>query len=191
MLKRFGELIARLLGAHEFDFAHLHGDEYAAQHDDPVKLQEFLEALRAEANQLRIKSPSGKGRVDGVGFSHGIGTDFDAADGALNANKAERTARGERGDAVNERRIQLGGADDYAARRDALDKGRDADSRGARPAPSSGAEEKPQPLSQAYGGAEGSRAVDDVLFQPAWHGSPWNHDRFSLAPAALRRLSPP
>jgi GGDEF domain-containing protein len=99
MLLAFGDLIAHL-GGSSFDATHLSGDEYALQHDDPVELQRFVNRLKERVGYLGLKhfdAATGKTEPISVDFRHGIGTDLDTADRALNTKKRAEVGAGDRG----------------------------------------------------------------------------------------------
>lgn len=104
LLKLFAQVVERNDAA-DFDFAHLSGDEYAAQHDDPVKLKAWLDHVRAELTKvhLKIEDVGKDGAVVGIikvkpEFRGEVGEKtYGAADRALNAAKLkakQRTAAG-------------------------------------------------------------------------------------------------
>ncbi len=110
VLKVFGG-IARAAGGHAFDFAHLHGDEYAARHDHPVALADFLDRLRAMSDDVRtvIRAPDGSlHEVQGLHFGQGIGATDAEAESTLAKHKLELelTAVGERGPDADARRLR-------------------------------------------------------------------------------------
>ncbi len=72
------------------DATHLSGDEFAAQHDDPLVLQQFVDRLRERLQDrpaFAENLSTGKRVPISVDFRHGIGTDYAAADRALNVGK--------------------------------------------------------------------------------------------------------
>lgn len=88
-LQHFGQLAHDLLG-HEFDFAHLHGDEYAAQHDDLEALKGLVDLLNAEAHNVVLPFREKDGSITPVhlGFRYGLGErSYEAADADLNRRK--------------------------------------------------------------------------------------------------------
>lgn len=98
VLKLFAQ-VAERNDASDFDFAHLSGDEFAAQHDDPVKLKAWLDHVEAELEKEGIPV-----MLDGVEdrispeFRDGIGEKtYGAADRALNRAKAEEKRRAREG----------------------------------------------------------------------------------------------
>ena len=127
--------MARLIGGEKFDFAHLHGDEYAAQHSDPAALQAFLDRLQRVSDNVRIKVMALDGtvqEVQGLTFGRGVGRTNAEAEAALAAHKLELTAAGKRGPEADARRLRAveagaGGAGDVAGRREALGAGRAAE----------------------------------------------------------------
>lgn len=98
LLHQFGSLARDLLGA-DFDFAHLHGDEYAAQHDDLGALEGFIDLLREATDHLvRVSVAEGDQRLKyrSEGFWHGLGErSYEAADADL--NKRKRAAKEQEG----------------------------------------------------------------------------------------------
>lgn len=77
-------------GGSDFDVAHLSGDEFAAQHDDPVKLEAFVTRVKEALKTQQIEGvdkASGKWVSVGVEFRHGIGSDYGEADRDLNTRK--------------------------------------------------------------------------------------------------------
>lgn len=95
---------ARDLDGSDFDFAHLSGDEYAAQHDDPAKLQAWLDAVRDELTKRTVKHEvrfaDGTKETNPVHakFRSGIGEKtYGAGDRALNRAKLEEKRRSESG----------------------------------------------------------------------------------------------
>lgn len=86
---------AKEAGGESFDFAHLQGDEFAAQHDDLTRLQGFVDDVREllERNPLQFEKAGSLTTVP-IAFHDGFGADLKAADTELNAGKkARRTAR--------------------------------------------------------------------------------------------------
>jgi GGDEF domain-containing protein len=90
MLERVG-MVAQELGGIEFDFAHLHGDEYAAQADDPKALEAFVAELEAvlDRNPVQYEERETGGLTPvKVEFHYGFGErSLEAADADLNARK--------------------------------------------------------------------------------------------------------
>lgn len=100
VLDLFAEVVRDFDGS-DFDFAHLSGDEYAAQHDDPVKLQAWLDRVEVEltkrAVQVEGKNPAtgevGVTRINPE-FRSGIGEKtYGNADRALNRAKLDEKRR--------------------------------------------------------------------------------------------------
>jgi GGDEF domain-containing protein len=93
MLETMG-LVAKRLGGEKFDFAHLHGDEYAAQSDDLEALEAFVEELRAVLTEHPVQyqeSETGKLTPVPVTFHDGFGErSLESADRDLNRRKAAR-----------------------------------------------------------------------------------------------------
>lgn len=74
------------LGGYGFDFAHLHGDEYALQHNDANLLELFLLELKSDLDASPLEVAPGDERV--VEFRYGIGErTLEAADRDLNERK--------------------------------------------------------------------------------------------------------
>lgn len=152
LLKQFG-FIAEHFGGSSFDFAHLSGDEYAAQHNDAGALESWVARLSKEAQTyiyIDGVGPDGNPlRYQGAEFRHGIGKGLESADRDLNAKKrAEGSGEAPR----DPGRVQGDGDRD---RRDGdLAGGREALGRGATP--------------QGYPGAGEGRlrqaAVEDASF---------------------------
>lgn len=104
--KQYGDLMlesmglwAQELGGEGFDFAHLHGDEYAAQADDRDVLEAFVDQLEAvlasnpvmyeEREVLDEKTGQPKLTPLAIGFHHGYGErSLKAADADLNERKS-------------------------------------------------------------------------------------------------------
>lgn len=78
----FGEYLHKL-GAGEFDTAHPHGDEYAAQHDDEARLRSFFEGVRKVTDRLVFFMEREDGSAslqEGLSFAYGTAQDIDRAD---------------------------------------------------------------------------------------------------------------
>lgn len=89
IMDAFGLAISRA-GGQRFDFAHLHGDEYACQADSRAELDAFLAALQrlTDALELHVVRPDGTLSIlHGVEFAARTGRTYDAADQALNEAK--------------------------------------------------------------------------------------------------------
>lgn len=93
VLRLFGDTAGHF-GGSSFDFAHLHGDEYAAQHSDPAVLEGFVAKLREKLQDVGAPAEiKGEPVVLGVDFRHGIGEwTYESADRDLNARKQRETA---------------------------------------------------------------------------------------------------
>ncbi len=94
MLRTIGEAF-RMFGGTGFDVAHLSGDEYVAQHNDPLVLENFVQRVNKylQARPIRlIDSATGKEVPVPVDFRYGTGRDYATADRDLNARK--RAAEG-------------------------------------------------------------------------------------------------
>lgn len=108
ILQKFGEK-ARDLGAANFDMAHISGDEYALQGDDPAAIVAFLEELRDLVGtvKVRFRNPeTGQTYVfSGVSFEHGIGRSDAEAEANLNRAKERAGRRGLRGEPAFRRRV--------------------------------------------------------------------------------------
>lgn len=77
-------------GGSSFDFAHLHGDEFAAQADDPAALRRFIDTVHEKAKDvgLKVTWPEGPPDLFHLEFRHGIGRgSYEAADQELNRRK--------------------------------------------------------------------------------------------------------
>lgn len=98
VLNLFAQVANRLDGS-DFDFAHLSGDEYAAQHDSQEKLQAWLDAVRSELTKVGVPlTISGVERKIAPEIRAGIGEKtYGAADRSLNALKLEEKRRGAEG----------------------------------------------------------------------------------------------
>lgn len=90
LIAYFGRVLAQYP---DFDFARLHGDEYAAQADNEQDLKDILEVLRADLSQRAFVLRQRDGSLvlqRGVYFGAGVAEDFDTADGqALADDKAQ------------------------------------------------------------------------------------------------------
>lgn len=95
IMDAFGLLLADFGGA-EFDVAHLHGDEYAAQSDDAAQLGTFVAAMERMCDNVvkhAATTMDEQGRptqlkvLKGITFAARIGESYDAADQAINAAK--------------------------------------------------------------------------------------------------------
>jgi len=103
VLDLFAQVASRLDGS-DFDFAHLSGDEYAAQHDDPAKLKAWLAAMEEALTKVgvphTVAGPSGETldwRFEPK-FRSGIGEKtYGNADRVLNASKLEEKRRAAEG----------------------------------------------------------------------------------------------
>lgn len=101
-------IAANEVGGRDFDFSHLHGDEHAAQANDPLSLELFLHEMERwlQKNPIPWTDPeTGEITPLVVKFWHGIGPDLEAADLDLNDRKAalkraarEAAAKGESAD---------------------------------------------------------------------------------------------
>jgi GGDEF domain-containing protein len=132
VLKTFA-IVAREHGGAVFDFAHLHGDEFAAQGNDPLALNAFLERLAEVAREARVtlRAPDGTLReVVGLAFGRGVGRTNAEAETALRADKNARAARGERGPDADGQRVRTLSEVDA---REALARGADALGGGRKP----------------------------------------------------------
>jgi GGDEF domain-containing protein len=114
LLRAFGQALTEVGGA-DFDAAHLHGDEYAAQSDDLPALERLLDRLQAACQDVGEGAPL-------LVFKYGIGSDYEQADRDLTTNRRERAARAEAAGA--------GAPGDRG--RGGLREGRDAHPRGVR-----------------------------------------------------------
>lgn len=189
MIEQFG-VIASTFGGSSFDFAHLHGDEYAAQGDDPAKLAQFIASLeeRAAAHPLVAEHPESGERVKlKVSFRYGLGEQsYEAADRDLNARKqadANNLARGSSGDSEGARSVQEREVDDRRG-----EPTRPLDSqRGARPQAYPGAE-RAALLNQEVAG-RGAETIGHIegkpitFEQPAGPGDPRGQIQIQLDPS--------
>lgn len=90
LLRRVGRY-AQSIGGRRVDFTHLHGDEYAAQSDNPEELEGFVDELlvNLERDPLQLEDPkTGELHTIQVRVHHGFGErSYEAADRDLNARK--------------------------------------------------------------------------------------------------------
>lgn len=94
VLELFGKTAAGI-GGSAFDFAHLSGDEYAAQANDSAELEAFLADLKATLQDVSAEHtlPNGERVGLNASFRHGIGEgSYGAADRVLNEAKRRETA---------------------------------------------------------------------------------------------------
>lgn len=95
------ELLARVkryameIGGSRFDFTHMHGDEFAAQHDDLEALEGFADLLKARlsANPIALPADPETGDLQKhvIQLHHGFGdASLEAADHDLNRRKEQR-----------------------------------------------------------------------------------------------------
>lgn len=91
--------VGQALGGEAADVYHLHGDEFAAQFDGEEAGRDAMERVRERLSGavLEFVTPAGT-RIQkfGIGISYGIDRTFSGADDKLYADKAARTAGGER-----------------------------------------------------------------------------------------------
>lgn len=94
VLDLFAEVVRDFDGS-DFDFAHLSGDEFAAQHDDPVKLQAWLDRIKVELTKRAVPvTQFGTTKRIHAAFRSGIGEKtYGNADRALNAAKLDEKRR--------------------------------------------------------------------------------------------------
>lgn len=96
----FGAL-AHELGGLEVDFAHVSGDEYLAQSNDPVQLKKFLDHLTERALKTQVELTDLNTNVpytlSGLLFGKGIGPTHELAEQALNEHKQQLEKAGLRG----------------------------------------------------------------------------------------------
>lgn len=115
VLQLFAEVVRDFDGS-DFDFAHLSGDEYAAQHDSQEKLQAWLDRVEVELTKrsvpYTITGPDGQTRTEPVAarFRAGIGEkSYGNADRVLNAAKLEeKRLEAERAKLAEEQRVLEG-----------------------------------------------------------------------------------
>lgn len=101
----FGRVMSRL-NDFEYDPAHLHGDEYAAQHNDSKELQAYFNALRKLTDKMVLYRFDDDGSVllqKGLYFVHGIAETYDKADRVELARNKKR-----QGDVAEPERIPAG-----------------------------------------------------------------------------------
>ncbi len=91
MLDVFADL-AKLAGGSVMDMAHLSGDEYAAQTDDPELAQLFVDILGAMGDLAEVHDKETKRVVHGITFGYGIGNTYDDADKRVEAHKGRERA---------------------------------------------------------------------------------------------------
>lgn len=149
--------LARLIGGERVDFAHLHGDEFAAQHSNPAVLQAFVDRLSAMSENVRWKVRALDGtlqEVQGLTFGKGIGRTNADAEAALAKHKLELTAAGKRGPEADARRLRPV-ADDVPGAAGGRDAGGDVAGRGGPLARGRGPDAG-RAGAQDYGGASGA-----------------------------------
>jgi diguanylate cyclase (GGDEF)-like protein len=98
LLANFG----RAMTAAGIDGYHISGDEFGAIFDTEAEAREAMSRLEqaVASSVVRGKSRDGRGITNaGIAFSYGVGPTADAADMAMQANKADREAQGLRGGA--------------------------------------------------------------------------------------------
>lgn len=93
-------------------FYHRSGDEFAARFKDAAEAARVMQAVQAELDKVQVSLVvEGKTYTyNGIGFSVGHGANYEAADAAVNANKAARLDAGQREnprDAGAPRRLEL------------------------------------------------------------------------------------
>jgi GGDEF domain-containing protein len=86
------KVVAQEVGGVAVDFSHLHGDEFAAQSDDPKALQGFVEALRAALDEIAVpyeERETGELTYIPLEFHNGYSNDtkLETADADLNERK--------------------------------------------------------------------------------------------------------
>lgn len=114
LLAAFEDALVAVGGSH-FDAAHLSGDEFAAQSDDPAALEEFARGLRQHLEGVTITGrnlSTGEIQDAPVQFRHGVGPNYGQADRALNA---ARRAEGLSAPGNREGRVQAEPADTRAS----------------------------------------------------------------------------
>ncbi len=91
------EAAVRAAGGADFDAAHLSGDEFAAQSDDPAALKAFAADVARALEGVGVRARSRRtGAVEDlpVRFRHGVGENYAQADRQLNAaRRAEQAAQ--------------------------------------------------------------------------------------------------
>jgi hypothetical protein len=93
-------------GGSSFDVAHLGGDEYAAQSNDPIALERFVQAVHGIVSDYEfdlVHPETGKRAPISVDFRYGIGADYGKADRNLNERKAREGTVGARDQAQEDR----------------------------------------------------------------------------------------
>jgi diguanylate cyclase (GGDEF)-like protein len=98
LLANFG----KAMKAAGIDGYHISGDEFGAIFDTEAEAREAMSRLEqaVASSVVRGKSRDGRGITNaGIAFSYGVGPTADAADMAMQANKADREAQGLRGGA--------------------------------------------------------------------------------------------
>lgn len=180
-------------GGSDFDVAHLSGDEFAAQHDDPAKLEAFVTRVKDALQTRGFKAEdtaTGKWVNVPVDFRHGIGSTYGEADRDLNTRK--RAEAGNAGEPQDNQPRGARGDEAGATAAQGNNPGRqDSVGAGSEPRGAAGADEEGPPavLSERRGATRqdvGAEVVSHlegapVTFeQPAFHGSPHRFDNFSL-----------
>jgi GGDEF domain-containing protein len=91
--------VAMKVGGNLFDFSHLHGDEYAAQHNNPEAAEAFVKHLKAglAAEPVEyVERETGEVAYNHLHFWYGIGErSYENADHDLNERKRQAKASGE------------------------------------------------------------------------------------------------
>lgn len=121
VLRQFAD-IAKIAGGSGMDMAHLSGDEFAAQTDDPVLAQLFVDILGELAQGIQVEAKSGE-VINGVTFGYGIGDTYDAADARVEEHKqrekaepgAEQRARRVRAENLRQGSVPDGGRKEVLA----------------------------------------------------------------------------
>jgi GGDEF domain-containing protein len=142
LIRSFSTIAAQQFGQ-AFDFAHFHGDEYAAQADDPALLADFLRHLYHLAEGATVDVPGESGdtfRIKEISFGWGVGRTEDDAERNLNTHKDRLARHGKRGAAADRGRVERlapgvqgrEGASDSVSRRGGLEPREDVLARRAR-----------------------------------------------------------
>lgn len=182
-LRRFGELAAHF-GGSSFDFTHLHGDEYAAQHNDPLVLSDFLARLKKRGENVGFEAitPDGEEITTPLEFRQGIGKgSYEAADRELNAGKQREKDQAASQPGGRTERQSVDGNPDRGAPGVGTGDGRGgvvAEDEGSARQTGSGRGASRQGFGEeVVAHVEGTKVT---LEQPAWHGSPHKFEKFTL-----------
>jgi GGDEF domain-containing protein len=187
-LRVAGEIM-RQVGGEKFDAAHVHGDEYKAQSDDPVALARYADRVRSELNRAKVTlydtTTHEVVTAHGTGIAYGLGKGEQAAESALRADKERLTAAGQRDikGATAVERARLTRRPGTEADRTKVRSYRNLPGRPGGVVPG---DFGPRAQGAGGGGVEGLRVAAAPLGQAvrlpqaAYHGSPHKFDRFTL-----------